>query len=1158
MARSRAEVEAELRRAVDPQFRERLLARGVAQSMIRREGVLPEDAPRFGPLLDYDLLNYGYSLLSVGLHLLEQGAESEESRAAFLQASNALEAATKNSSTTEDLYFHRLVAGAASHLGGYAARAYSLVRTAAAADGLTGPERALADLILRALDEIETRTIEMKTSRSTSDEAILEALASPGDVENFNTPSTESDSIDPVPLLLSENFLSAVSAALFALANGESNAFDSAIADLAMGREACGDLSMVGPWWIHRLSVRLLSDLATTSIRAHVPSELLGASGDFDWTELRENFIATLFARDRAEIDLWPSQLHAVGQVFGNDEDLVIALPTSSGKTRIAELCILAALGRGQRVIYVTPLRALSAQTELTLQETFTSLGARVSSLYGAIGTSDFDEDVLRTSEIVVATPEKLDFALRSDPDLLNDVGLVVLDEGHMIGRNEREVRYEAQIQRLLRRRDADSRRIVCLSAVLPSGQELEDFVNWITGDVGDGLLREEWRPTQQRFGLLEWRGDHARMSITLGSDRPFIPRFLEARMPTRGTRRNAFPNNQQELTLATAWKLVEEQQTVLIYCPQRNSVESYAGAVVKLHRQGLLPSLLDADADLSAALAVGAEWFGAEHPILESLKLGVAIHHGTLPASYRREIEALLRSNVMRVTVASPTLAQGLNLSASTVLFHGLRRGRSLIDAPEFRNVIGRAGRAFVDSEGLVLCPLFDPSDWRRQEWLNLTENPEGKNLESGLIGITIELIQRVVAHLESRQVEGFIAYLTGGAGWALPSVRGENLEDTETARRSWERNLALLDTAILSTVGDEDAEGTVIAEILAEALEGSLWERQLEHFDGAARNALREVVMRRSQDIWAGSTAVQRRGWYLSGLGMNPGREVDGAAEGIIDLLLQAERAINDREYEAAADMIVGLAEAVYSLSPFAVERPLPNWREVLRQWVMGEPLGELSEGKMAVARFIEDDVVYRLAWGLEAVRVYQAAQGDLRVDLLTGDGLAAIETGTFNRSASALMRAGFDFRSAAIAAVESTRATFSTQSEVRGWLRDLDRTLLIDTSWPTPASRDVWENFVQRARRPRRRRWIHETPVLSGVQWTGKRPKRSEWLRVTDDGDGHALLWSGGFEYLGRVESALNPSRQGVLRARRTGGRAVRLDYRGPRDLLARSDR
>ena len=88
-------------------------------------------------------------------------------------------------------------------------------------------------------------------------------------------------------------------------------------------------------------------------------------------------------------------------------------------------------------------------------------MGKSISTLYGSIGTSRFESDALKTRDIIVATPEKLDFALRNDPSILDDVGLVVLDEGHMIGLGEREVRYEAQIQRLLSREDADSRRIV-------------------------------------------------------------------------------------------------------------------------------------------------------------------------------------------------------------------------------------------------------------------------------------------------------------------------------------------------------------------------------------------------------------------------------------------------------------------------------------------------------------------------------------------------------------------------------------------------------------------------------------------------------------------------------------------------------------------------
>ena len=174
-----------------------------------------------------------------------------------------------------------------------------------------------------------------------------------------------------------------------------------------------------------------------------------------DWPRLRELFIALLQRRAKAEIDLWPSQTEAAARAVDQSDDLVVSLPTSAGKTRIAELCILRCLAGGKRVVFVTPLRALSAQTETTLQRTFGPLGKTISALYGSIGVSGFDEDAIRERDIVVATPEKLDFALRNDPSLLDDVGLLVFDEGHMIGLSEREVRYEVQIQRLLRRADA-------------------------------------------------------------------------------------------------------------------------------------------------------------------------------------------------------------------------------------------------------------------------------------------------------------------------------------------------------------------------------------------------------------------------------------------------------------------------------------------------------------------------------------------------------------------------------------------------------------------------------------------------------------------------------------------------------------------------------
>lgn len=476
-------IEAAIETAAAAGFRGRLLARGQARAMIWRDGVLPPDAPGFSPQLTYDLHSYAYSLLGLGLRLREQGGDLARARLAFEQAATALEAAISRGPRGEpERDFHFVMAGAAYHLARLSARAYSLLNTVREEDNFSPIERALAMIMLRDLNQLESLALEFRTSGTGSDDAILgqfeskfDLQALPGDQESDEA----SVLLDGADLALVDNFFAAVSIFLLALEWGQRELVDAALRRIAEGLSICGELNLVPQWWAHKVGFHLLKDLWDASFHERLPRAPAGGEAP-DWHTLRELFLATLLRRSKAEIDLWPSQLDAADRTANQLDDLVVSLPTSAGKTRIAELCILRCLAAGKRVVFVTPLRALSAQTEVGLQRTFGPLGKTVSALYGSIGVSGMDEDAMRERHIVVATPEKLDFALRNDPSLLDDVGLLVFDEGHMIGLNEREVRYEVQIQRLLKRADAAQRRIVCLSAILPDGHQLDDFANWL------------------------------------------------------------------------------------------------------------------------------------------------------------------------------------------------------------------------------------------------------------------------------------------------------------------------------------------------------------------------------------------------------------------------------------------------------------------------------------------------------------------------------------------------------------------------------------------------------------------------------------------------------------------------------------------------------
>ena len=570
MAHDVEEVEREVLRATEPGFRGRLLAQGQARSLIWREGILPLDAPRFSAQLSYDLLSYGYGLLGHGLRLLEEGGDPGLARRAFEFSADALESVVTNGRDGPDRDFHRFIAAAGYHLGGFSARAYSMLDTAFDDLSLSEMQRSLSLLMLRRLDWLEKRLNRWRRGGKGDDSSLADRIGKFLEDEDFEDesvfnveepPSVSEFLIQSVDLALTDNFLKSLSAFILALERGERELLDESTDMLLMGLESAAELNMVPQWWCHRIAVYLINDLWDSSFHARLPSSLDGFASP-DWLQLREIFIALLMRRSLAEIELWPSQLDAARKVTGSSENMVVPLPTSAGKTRIAELCILRCVAEGKRVVFVAPLRALSAQTETVLRRTFRPLGKTVSTLYGNIGAGGVDKNILRKRNIIVATPEKLDFALRNDPSLLDDVGLVIFDEGHMIGPGEREVRYEVQIQRLLKRNDADKRRIVCLSAVLPEGNELDDFVGWFTNDEPAGLVKESWRPTNIRYGEVIWYGDHARLNITVGEEQPFVPKFIESTdPPSSGNRKKSFPADQQELTLAVAWRLVKDRR---------------------------------------------------------------------------------------------------------------------------------------------------------------------------------------------------------------------------------------------------------------------------------------------------------------------------------------------------------------------------------------------------------------------------------------------------------------------------------------------------------------------------------------------------------------------------------------------------------------------
>lgn len=1166
MASTLEELRANIEAAVTPGFRGKLLARGQARGMIWRDGILPPDAPNFSTELSDDLLSYGYSLLAHGLRYTDLGGEPDLARAAFKVAAEALEAVVARGPAETERAFHRLVAAAAYHLGRYSARAYSLLHKGFAESNLSTIEISLAKLMLRDLDGLARDIANWFSSGVGSDDALIAALtqgvsSQAGGVEEDDEYSDD-HLLGALATALDGNFMAAMAAAVLSLERGDETLRLQAQERLKNGLDVAGELHHVSQWWCHRLAIQLIDGLWSTSFHKVLP--LAGPpDGDIgDWALLRKLFIGSLYQRGKSEIELWPSQLQATQRVLDSDASLVLSLPTSAGKTRIAELCILACLAQKKRVVFVTPLRALSAQTEVGLRRTFAPLDKTVSSLYGSIGASGTDVDALRSRDIVVATPEKLDFALRSDPTLLDDIGLVVLDEGHMIGLGEREIRYEAQIQRLLRRQDAATRRIVCLSAILPAGDQLEDFAAWLTCDKLDGLIRDNWRPTRLRFGEVDWKGQHAQLNVTVGEEKPFIPKFLVGKKPTKGKGTKTFPSDQTELCIATAWRLVDDGQTVLVFCPLRRSVLPFAKRIIEMHKRGYIgPVLEEPESVLSTALAVGTEWFGPSHAILACLKLGVAIHHGALPTPYRKEVERLLRDGVLKVTVSSPTLAQGLNLAATSLVFHGLKRYRENIDVAEFRNVVGRAGRAYIDIEGLVLCPIYDDHAKRRAAWRELNSSQKGREMESGLVRLLYALLVRMIKKLGTSDVEKLMEYVAGQGAWEFPEIAQESEKVVADERHKWQTHLMSLDTAIFSLLGDTHVPDDDIENTLDELLTCSLFQRRLARHNEGTQKALTVGLAARAKHIWSNTTRVQRRGYFLAGVGLATGGELDKKAPELEQLLLTANVAIAAGEHDMAVEAITAFAEIVFVIPPFSPQKLIDNWKEILRLWLLGQPVTVVLAGDSDEAiSFIEQAFVYNLPWAMEAVRVRaEAHENPISEEMKLSDysrahAVAALETGTLSVPAATLIQAGFASRIAAIRVVAETQASFDSMTGLMAWLAsDEVQSLSTQTSWPTPESHQLWLNFSGPTATQTVKPWT-ATSYHSPVKWHNGPMPPGLPLRLGGCTGKERSVFTADYREVGALTWTPNPNAVGVVVATSNGAPdQLDFEYIGPDDLL-----
>ena len=675
----------------------------------------------------------------------------------------------------------------------------------------------------------------------------------------------------------------------------------------------------------------------------------------------------------------------------------------------------------------------------------------------------------------------------------------------------------------------------------------MDDLTAWIRSDEPGEPVRSDWRPTRQRFGALTWRGKDALLRLDLDDNGPFLDKFVVEKAAL-GMEKKPYPRKNSHLALFAAWEFASQGKRTLIFSTQANWVESYGKQVVDLCKRGYLDSLLEDEAPITRALEVGKEWLGEDHPAVACLRAGVAIHHGRLPSPFLRELEVLLSEGVLKVIVASPTLSQGLNLNAAVLLVPALYRAAEKIKGEEFANVAGRAGRAFVDVEGLIVHVMFDKFDWRKKEWRELVASAKARTLKSGLIQIVAEILRRLAREGVLDRDDAWEYLANAREAWRSPAEEaavadrlaavveydGDVADDDEDGGDDDEEDIdeeplsqlvERLDATVFGLIEALDSDRAELPKLLDEALKGSLWARQIAREEEDVAPQHKKVFEVRADLIWKFTTAQARRGHFAMGVGLEAGLAIDDMADDLSELVDRADYAALSGNIDELADALGHLGERLLFMRPFIPDKAnaLPaNWKAILRSWVAGEDVSEIGPQNM---RAVEDAFTYRMVWALEAVRTRRMSLG-WSSDTVAGGAAAAVETGVPQFMMAMLIRSGLPSRRAAMAAIEDSKPIFVTPAEMRAWLESDEIIAYTDAGdWPTPETAALWARFRTEALSGGIQRWSVER--YKRLLDVAAYPPAGLYRIVTDDGDGQTWLATADYRKIAPfIKSALDP--------------------------------
>lgn len=640
----------------------------------------------------------------------------------------------------------------------------------------------------------------------------------------------------------------------------------------------------------------------------------------------------------------FPSQYECLSKgIFKESyKNLLLAMPTASGKTFIAELFMYNELVNNihKKVVYMVPSRALAREKYLQFTKSFSNLGINVN-VCQLTGDVILDaEKGVKENNLIILTPEKFDFILRNK-FYGEEVGSLICDEFHNIRTGFRGIRMQFNILRM--RNSYKESKIFLISAIL-STANFKEIIDWLGADFS---FETTWKPTFLKIGIYDLTREN---KVTFDDGSFLVPTGIGK------IRKNSYIQQTAKLALEFG-----KQGPCLIYTSYKNEnyIYNIANNLDKEIKEENLQDFINIEKN-KQYLEKLSRFLGKKEELYNLFRKGIGIHKSDLPHKIREITESCLMEGGLAFVVSTSTLAEGVNLPIRTIIIPKPKLGKEDMNNALFFNLIGRAGRPFQENEGQIIMLTSKDYDTKKIEKYISLSTQDIESIRTPLI--------RIVQ---------FSNALDNG-----------NLRDLSYAQREVEISKAVLYSVLLATIcekkikfikGNEEFLKEIIIgeEKNNEVIE--LKKEIIKILDEAEDHLIRSGSVRQIENSKELEITSFGKAVYKTGYCPKSCQEIIQNLLPVIEVLKKNEK-LNRftivRKYEVI-ESIFNIIELPIETEMYFSDGLPKNYKNILYEWMKGHSLNILAEkyfyGKKSTAMIVVEGLLAGYsAWFLYAFYV------------------------------------------------------------------------------------------------------------------------------------------------------------------------------------------